>query len=715
MTSPNESWRPAVFDESDDVQMSAASAILRDPNVEVTDTLAAQRQELARRRGPAGEESVDEPARWVYYPWRRRIVRLLGPKSFARVRLDRNRNKITAEEQTRLAHLKVVVIGLSVGHVISHTLALEGLCGELRLADFDTIELSNLNRIPGTVFDLGANKAVVAARRIAEIDPYLSVQIYPSGVDTSNLDEIFDGVDIVIEECDSLDVKLAVREAARERKIPVIMETSDRGLIDVERFDLDPAAAPFHGLLGDVNSADLAQLQTRDKVPHVLRILEAQNLSPRMAASMAEIDATVTTWPQLGGDVTLGAATAAAAVRRIGRGEQLASGRARIDLEASLDRIAVPRAEPVLTAPTPIVVEDVPADFAHVIASAAALAPSGGNAQPWRFEADEVFRIVLAPERTSSMDVDFRGSYVAIGAAMFNARVAAAAQGQLTDVVLFPDPRRQHLVAELRFHPGVDVDLVDLHGSLRDRCTNRNLGNQKPLPAEVASVFSHEAEREGGHARMITERAAIVECAELLGESDRLRFLSPVLHQEMMSELRWPGRDSLEMGIDVRSLALDDSDLAKLEVARRRDVMDYLDRWDGGRALGDITRERVNSSSAILVVTTSGSTPSAFVQGGAALERVWLAASRAGVALQPVSPVTIYAISEPDYLGLAPTKRVDEFRGLSNRFRQLVQLSPGESMVLMLRASYASEPQVRSERLPLSSVLSVTSESAARL
>jgi len=72
------------------------------------------------------------------------------------------------------------------------------------------------------------NKAVVAARRIAEIDPYLRVVVEPTGIRPENLGEFLDGLDLVIEECDSLDMKFLVREAARDRQIPVIMETSDR-------------------------------------------------------------------------------------------------------------------------------------------------------------------------------------------------------------------------------------------------------------------------------------------------------------------------------------------------------------------------------------------------------------------------------------------------------------------------------------------------------
>ena len=224
------------------------------------DRLAEQREQLSGIL-PAPVRSLEEEAqRWIYYPWRRAVVRLLGPRAFGTLRLDRNRNKLTRAEQARQRTLRIGVIGLSAGHSIAHVLAMEGLAGELRLADFDTVELSNLNRIPGSVLDLGVNKAVVAARRIGEIDPYLRVVTITEGITPENLGSFLDGFDLVIEECDSLDVKLLVREAARERRIPVLMETSDRGVLDVERFDLEPERPVFHGLLAGLHSSDLAGL-----------------------------------------------------------------------------------------------------------------------------------------------------------------------------------------------------------------------------------------------------------------------------------------------------------------------------------------------------------------------------------------------------------------------------------------------------------------------
>jgi ThiF family len=678
-------------------------AIRHDPATVIVDRVDIQRAELVRIQGYAPALN-DEPTRWAYYPWRRTLVSVLGPRGFRTLRLDRNRNKITAAEQARFAQARIGVVGLSVGHAIAHTLALEGLCGELRLADFDELELSNLNRIPATLLDLGLNKAVVAARRIAELDPYLTVTVLTDGLQNENLDDFFEGLDVVIEECDSLDMKFAVREAARSRAIPLIMETSDRGLLDVERFDLEPSRPLFHGMLGEIKAADLAGLSTHDKVPFVMAIIEPDQLSSRMAASMAEIDYTVSTWPQLGGDVTLGGATVAATVRRLLRGDQVASGRTRIDLDAAIDQ---------LRSPTPPVPEpadlggfdpDPPADPVDAVAYVAGLAPSGGNVQPWLFEVtSDRLSIQLVPERTSLMDVRFRGSYVAGGAAFHNARVAAAHHGILGDSRICAQEGSANL-AVIDLTPGTDAALAAQYPLALSRCTNRRPGSGQPLEQPVVDALTQAAALEGARLRVLSDIDDRRDLAYLLGESDRIRYLSPELHAQMMSELRWPATDPLDTGLDVRTLSLDASDLAKLSVARRSDVMARLAEWDGGAALGENTRDRVGQASAVLVLTVDGAAPADFVRGGIALQHCWLTAEAHDVGLQPVSPAFLFALDDDDIAGMVPDRYCARLAELRERFRDRVGVGSSETLVMVLRATDALRPDARSRRLALSDV-----------
>ena len=86
-------------------------------------------------------------------------------------------------------------MGLSVGNAIALTLALEGVGGHLRLADFDRLELSNMNRIRAGVHEIGLPKVVLAARQIAEIDPYLGISILADGVTADNVERFLLGGD----------------------------------------------------------------------------------------------------------------------------------------------------------------------------------------------------------------------------------------------------------------------------------------------------------------------------------------------------------------------------------------------------------------------------------------------------------------------------------------------------------------------------------------
>ncbi|MGH2644487.1 MAG: ThiF family adenylyltransferase, partial [Chitinophagaceae bacterium] len=273
---------------------------------------------------------------WVYYPWNEKIVHLLDEKEFSTLRTNRNLYKITPEERDSLSTKLIGVIGLSVGQSVALVLAMERSFGELRIADFDTLDLSNMNRIRTGVHNLGLPKTVIVAREIAEIDPFLKVTCFPEGITESNIDEFLNingRLDLLIDECDSLNIKILCRLKARHYGIPVLMDTSDRGMIDIERFDLEPERALFHGIIpeNDFNEINLNDPQLRVRLS--LQIAGAASISERMKRSIPEIGKTIATWPQLASGVTLGGAAVGEISRKLLVGERIPSGRFYVDVE----------------------------------------------------------------------------------------------------------------------------------------------------------------------------------------------------------------------------------------------------------------------------------------------------------------------------------------------------------------------------------------------
>lgn len=345
-------YRPEFFHlPADAARME--ELLKREPRVVVHDTLHGQLTELVRSLNPAvkfGKDELDEAATahlkgtpaaeygvWVYYPWNFRLVHLLDEAEFALVRTDRNRNKITREEQSVLATKKVGVIGLSVGQSVSLTMALERSFGEIRLADFDTLELSNLNRIRSGVHEMGVPKVINTAREIAELDPFLKVTVFTEGITRGNIDAFLtEGgqLDLLVEECDTVDVKLYARERAKALRIPVIMDTSDRGLVDVERFDLEPDRPLLHGLIEDLPPVPEDRPMTNEeKLPYLAQMVGMDTLSHRMKASLPELGKSIVTWPQLASGVVLGGGVVGDIVRRTLTGAMTWSGRWWMDVE----------------------------------------------------------------------------------------------------------------------------------------------------------------------------------------------------------------------------------------------------------------------------------------------------------------------------------------------------------------------------------------------
>jgi molybdopterin/thiamine biosynthesis adenylyltransferase len=108
------------------------------------------------------------------------------------------------ELQRRLRDCKIVIMGL--GGVGSHLLFdLAGLgMRDIRVVDFDTVELSNLNRqILYTEGDIGNSKTEAAARRILAYDSHIKLDVRTGYLGSADdVLEVIEGRDIVLSAVD---------------------------------------------------------------------------------------------------------------------------------------------------------------------------------------------------------------------------------------------------------------------------------------------------------------------------------------------------------------------------------------------------------------------------------------------------------------------------------------------------------------------------------
>lgn len=246
---------------------------------------------------------------------------------FQKERTSRNRNLITEKEQEKFYNATIGIAGLSVGSSIATAIVLTGGGKHMRLADHDTLELSNMNRIVASVDDLGKPKIDIAAKTLRGMNPFIDLQLFPEGLTEDNLERFITGLDVMIDEVDNMAIKYRIREYCKKLRIPIVMaaDNGDRAVIDVERYDLDPQPEFFHGKLGTVTYEEFQNLDRRGIGQMITK--HVGEISDRMRESVGE------TWPQLGSTAMLNGAAVAYIVRMILTGQHTVDNRAVIALD----------------------------------------------------------------------------------------------------------------------------------------------------------------------------------------------------------------------------------------------------------------------------------------------------------------------------------------------------------------------------------------------
>ena len=125
--------------------------------------------------------------------------------------------------QASLKKSRVLVVGAGgLGCPALQALAMAGV-GEISVADFDKIEISNLHRQPLYAASLvGEKKALVAPGKLMELNPFVKVTGIDKRVDSQNVESLVKDVDLVLDCTDNMETKYLLHDACLSLQVPLI-------------------------------------------------------------------------------------------------------------------------------------------------------------------------------------------------------------------------------------------------------------------------------------------------------------------------------------------------------------------------------------------------------------------------------------------------------------------------------------------------------------
>jgi len=131
--------------------------------------------------------------------------------------------QIDIEGQQKINDSKMLIIGMGgLGSPTALYLAAAGV-GHIVIADFDQVELSNLQRqIIHSTSDIGDDKVNSAKAKLLELNPNITVTVANEIMHSDNLASLIKDVDIVLDGTDNFESRFEINKACVECHKPLI-------------------------------------------------------------------------------------------------------------------------------------------------------------------------------------------------------------------------------------------------------------------------------------------------------------------------------------------------------------------------------------------------------------------------------------------------------------------------------------------------------------
>ncbi len=572
---------------------------------------------------------------------------------------DRNIGWLTEWEQLALRGKRIAIAGMGgVGGVHLLTLARFGI-GAFSIADFDRFDIVNFNRqIGATMATVGRPKIDVLAEMALAINPELRLNRFAKGIDAGNIDAFLEGADLFVDGFDFFELAIRRRVYARcaELGIPALCAAP-----------IGMGAGCLAFVPGGMSFEEYFRFEGQSDNEQYLRFLIG--LAPRglhraYLVDPGRVDLPNHKGPSTGASCTICAGiTAVNAVKLLLRRGEVQAAPYHHHYDAFRNKLVVSRLPRGLNGPvqrlklaiarrvyesartrTPTRPEAPPRTPMEEILNLARWAPSPGNAQRWHFTLTGPDSLVIDIARP---DPDHPYSYrsgeptwLAAGMLIETMRIAASARGFRLDWRLAGEADGLRIAAELVRDDRIGLDPLFSHLTTRsvDRRPYRRRALTEAQRMALASALGD------GLTLSWHEPASV---ARLAARATRRLAARPEAVAALARSID-PDRAHSPSGIPTGALGLGRLGRALLRRALRRPGPSSL--LAGALAAFRADTVPIRASGGCFSVHRAAGAATgtvSVIEAGRAVQRLWLTASRLGLAMQPLFRPLAMAASSP--------------------------------------------------------------------